>query len=355
MKQHFDSLELNALEIQRSLRSIPSAMMVLLLVLSCGLIGLLDYLSGWEWTVFVFYAIPVVIAIWWRGRLVGMIWAVLGCCVWMLANQGEHPYETQLGYIVAALSRFSFSVLAGVAAFSVLRRQQVDAERIRLLEERRQLKEELVSISEYEQQRIGRDLHDGLCQQLAAISCAARALAEDLKDRDSTATADALSIEQAVIGAATEARNLAHGISPVYMEETGLGAAVQGLGKQLSQLTGVSIIVEEAAQFRLSRPEVAIHLYRIIQEAISNAIRHSGASAVKVSLEINDAELRVSVSDNGKGLTPSASHSGMGLRTMRFRATTIGATLQIMTPPEGGTQILCTLVLPLATSAPATS
>ena len=95
-------------------------------------------------------------------------------------NYATRPYETTLGYVWATVSRGVFFGVVAYAATAVRNRQEADAAaRIQALEERRQLEEDLVAVSEHEQQRIGWDLHDGLCQQLAAIGLAARSLADD--------------------------------------------------------------------------------------------------------------------------------------------------------------------------------
>jgi len=100
--------------------------------------------------------------------------------IWWLANLANQPYETSWGYNWAMISRILIFAFIAVGANAIRSKQEADKARIEMLEQVRRLQDEIVSASEYEQQRIGQDLHDGLCQQLAAIGCAARALAEEL-------------------------------------------------------------------------------------------------------------------------------------------------------------------------------
>lgn len=315
--------------------------------------GWLDYISGWEVSLFIFYAIPIILAVWWSGSLGGILIAILSGFVWWLANEADHPYETHLGYAWALFNReFYFGVVV-FAVNAVRNKQDADAARIRMLEERRQLEHDIVSVSEHEQQRIGQDLHDGLCQQLAAIGCAARVLADDLQAQGITAAHDAALIETSVQEAVLEARNLARGIFPVHVDRSGLSAALVDLAQSTSRLTSVEIEVRESAEVALDDPEVSMHLYRIAQEAVANALKHSGAKHVLIDLRLSPKELALRIEDDGSGIGLDSSRftEGMGLRTMRYRAQTLGALLKITPRLCGGTIVSCQLPLDLHPSA----
>lgn len=310
------------------------------------MIGWVDWVTGWELSMFIFYAIPIVLAVWWAGGPAGLFMAIFSGVVCWIANKDSHTYETELGYTWAMLNREGYFCVVAFAASVVRKKQDDDASRIRMLEELRQLEKDIVRVSEHEQQRIGQDLHDGLCQQLAAIGCATRVLADELGIRQLPESNDAAMIEESIQQAVMEARNLARGIFPVHVDRNGLSAALTDLARMTSRLTGVKIEVHEDKETHLNEPETAMHLYRIAQEAVANAVRHSGATEVLVSLNLNQEDaLELCIEDNGSGLSsqPAAHDTGMGLRTMHYRAQTLGARLEIQPRPKGGTRVRCSL------------
>lgn len=327
------------------MRSQPVWIAALIPLLMTLLMGWLDAVTGWEVSLFIFYAIPIILAVWWSGNGAGLMIAVVAGIVWWVANETDHPYETQLGYAWALLNREFYFCVVVFAVMAVRNKQDADDARIRMLEERRQLEHDIVSVSEHEQQRIGRDLHDGLCQHLAAIGCAARVLAEDLQLRNVPEARDAVMIEDSIQQAVLEARNLAHGIFPVHVDRSGLATALSDLARMTSRLTGVQIDVQEGVETQLEAPEASMHLYRIAQEAVANAVRHGGATHILISLALVGDELELKIEDNGRGMadTLAAQGEGMGLRTMRYRSQALGAVLRILTPSSGGTRVLCRL------------
>jgi signal transduction histidine kinase len=324
-------------------QALPKWLTALLIALLALLVGSADYITGWELSLFIFYAIPIILAVWLLGSRAGMVAAALCSIIWLVANEASHPYETLIGYNWAMLSRlFYFSVVV-FAVSAVRNKQKADASRIKMLEERRQLELDIVSVSEHEQQRIGQDLHDGLCQHLAAIGCAARVLADELHSLNRPESRDANMIEEAIQHAMLEARNLARGIFPVHVDRTGLAAALVDLAQMMGRLTGTQITVENSDNISIDSPEASMHLYRIAQEAVANAIRHSGASTITISLLPVDDGIELRVADNGSGITADAGEQclGMGLRTMRYRAEVLGGVLNTIRLPSGGTLVTC--------------
>jgi signal transduction histidine kinase len=306
--------------------------------------GWLDHATTWELSLFVFYAVPVVIAAWWAGSPAGMFMAVFCGVVWWFANEATHPYETTLGYAWATVSRMIFFAVVSYATTSVRKRQEADAARIHDLEERRQLEADLVAVSEHEQQRIGQDLHDGLCQHLAAIGLAARSLSEDLRNQSLPGAQDAEMIQSSIHEAVNEARSLARGIFPVHVDRHGLTVALSELAQNTSRLTGVKIEVQDEGDTQISPPEAAMHLYRIAQEAVGNAVRHGGAQNVHIRLGGDERFIVLGIVDDGRGFEvqeQGRSSSGMGLRTMRYRAQVLGARLHITPVTGGGTSVRC--------------
>ena len=329
------------------LRGQPWFLVILLPVSIISLMGWIDYRTEWELSLFVFYALPIILSVWLIGDMAGVAMSLLCSAIWWFANQNFQPYETQLGYAWAMLSRLIFYFVVVFSVTSVRKRQEEDATRIQMLEERRQLERDIVTVSEHEQQRIGQDLHDGLCQQLAAIGCAARMLAEDLKMQGVAAACDAEHIEESVHQAVQEARSLARGIFPVHVDQSGLSAALKELAQNTTRLTSVEIEVKESAEVSLEDPGVSMHLYRIAQEAVANAVKHGSPRHILIDLRIARDELTLMIEDDGHGIQPDSKvySEGMGLRTMRYRAQSLGARLEVCPRLIGGTLVICRLPL----------
>lgn len=205
--------------------------------------------------------------------------------------------------------------------------------------ERRRLEREVIAVSEREQTRIGQELHDGLGQQLTAIAFLAEVLAMKLEADASLRYPDAARIEHLASAAVSQARLLARGLAPVDIDANSLMNA-------LRQLTETAHTVFELdADFVCEEPipvhdtHLSINLYRIAQEAITNAAKHSGARHVGIELAQDAEELRLLIRDDGSGFAAHAG-AGMGLRTMRYRAGVIGGILEIQHPSGTGTHVI---------------
>lgn len=315
-------------------------------------IAWVDQATGWELSLLAVYALPILLAVRLMGRNAGVALALLHGPIWWIANEDNQPYTTVWGYNWTMISRVIVFAFIAVGASAIRSKQEADKARIAMLEQVRRLQAEIVSASEYEQQRIGQDLHDGLCQQLAAIGCAARALADDLQAHQLAEAQDAEKIESAIQQAVLEARSMARGIFPVHVDHTGLSIALGELAQNTQRLTGTAIEIDNVADVQIESPEVAMHLYRIAQEAVANAVRHSGASRVVISLLMEKNHLKLTIHDNGRGMDPKEKEEGqgMGLRTMHYRAHAMGAILAIEEVSGGGTSVCCSLKVNATTS-----
>jgi PAS domain S-box-containing protein len=211
--------------------------------------------------------------------------------------------------------------------------------------ERRELEEELLNASSREQQRIGQDLHDSLCQQLAGIEFQNSVLVQQLS-KTPEAQAEAARIGELIRNATKQARALARGLSPVEIEPNGLMSALNNLAINATNLFRVLCSFECPQPVLLDNRISATHLYRIAQEAIGNAVKHGQAKTVVVNLKHVDQELVLSVKDDGIGFSQDGRGSeGMGLRIMEYRADMIGAMLRIDSVKGGGTTVACRLRL----------
>jgi PAS domain S-box-containing protein len=210
--------------------------------------------------------------------------------------------------------------------------------------ERKRLEEEILHIGEMEQRRIGQDLHDGICQHLAGIELKSQSLAETLEKKAKPQAAQAEAIAAHVRDVIAQTRSLARGLSPFILESEGLLSALRELAASTEKLFGIQCHFANDGAISISDQAVATHLYRIAQEAVTNAIKHGKASVVEISLtKMNDQTL-LAVGDNGIGIKAARpSGVGMGLRTMQYRAGLIGAALLVQAQVKGGTRILCFL------------
>ena len=210
--------------------------------------------------------------------------------------------------------------------------------------ERKRLEEEILRITEREQRRIGQDLHDGICQRLAGIELKSQALAETLEKKARPQAAQAEEIARHVREVIAQTRSLARGLSPFILESEGLISALGELAVSTERLFSVKCNFGNDGLVSLSDQAVATHLYRIAQEAVANAIKHGKASAVEISLTNTSGKTLLAISDNGIGFrSPVPVGTGMGLRTMQYRAGMIGAALLVQAQAKGGTRILCFL------------
>ncbi len=207
--------------------------------------------------------------------------------------------------------------------------------------ERRELEEELLNISSNEQRRIGQDLHDGLCQHLAGVEFKTAALAKQLA-HDPVKGGHAASIVELIRNGARQAWMLARGLSPVTLESHGLMSALRELTANSSKLFHIGCRFDCPRPVLVPSNAVATHLYRIAQEAITNAVKHGRARSVVVSLSRSRSSATLAVADNGAGFPRDVrTVQGMGLRIMQYRADTIGATLTIEGAHRKGTKVLC--------------
>jgi signal transduction histidine kinase len=308
-------------------------------------VGFIDYLTGYEVTIWPFYSIPILLMVWFGDRNLAVLISVLSTFAWWWADRASgHLYSSEWLRAWDAAVRLIFFCLVMFAGWAF--RQQRDAvrARIELLERSQQLEQEIISISEREQQRIGRDLHDGVCQYLAAIGFSASMLKQQLEQEAHILSKPAGEIADLLQNAALLTRNLARGLSPVDRDEGGLECALEELASSTSRIAGIScsFICPEPVPIRDDTHSV--HLFRIAQEALSNALKHGHAKAVVIALEAGDDACSLRVSDDGVGFVPSRSErNGMGLSIMRYRARVISGRLEIHSNSPTGTVVVCTI------------
>ncbi|MEZ5386626.1 MAG: PAS domain-containing protein [Prosthecobacter sp.] len=207
--------------------------------------------------------------------------------------------------------------------------------------ERQRLESEVLRIAEVEQARIGYDLHDGVGQTLTGVA----SLVDVLEmETDGEARVAAQRVRELVRQAIQEVRQLSHGLSPLAVRHRGLIGSLRLLADTVRQSHRAECVIELDGTVRAGGPENETQLFRIAQEAVSNALRHGRARRISITLShAGGGHCQLVVADNGCGMKPGAADKaeGIGLRVMAYRAEQINGTLDIGRRPGGGVRITC--------------
>jgi PAS domain S-box-containing protein len=217
---------------------------------------------------------------------------------------------------------------------------------LRDVTERRALEYEIQEISEREQRRLGQDLHDGLGQSMTGIAFLAKVLQQKLQAKNVPEAEAAGNIALLINEALSQTRRLSRGLCPVVLDSNDIEAALEQLAENLRTLFSVSCELQCEPEIKITDNAVAVHLYRIAQEAASNGIKHGGARNILLSLGSSKSRLILKVKDDGSGFpadAPTGKGKGMGLRVMHHRARMIGATISLRQSTAGGVTVTCSL------------
>ena len=208
----------------------------------------------------------------------------------------------------------------------------------------RELEREILQISELEQHRLGQELHDDICQQLTGIEFLAQGLNKRLLPKAKVEARQAADIAGLVRVTNQKVRDLSHGLAPVHLNLDGLVDALHSLALRTRRIYQLDCRVRCPKPVAVENPQCRLHLYRIAQEAVSNAIKHGKATRIELRLTSNQHRVVLRIEDNGVGLPRIAGRGqGMGLRLMQYRANLIGATFVVSPATKGGTSVVCTL------------
>ncbi len=209
--------------------------------------------------------------------------------------------------------------------------------------QRRRLEKEILEISEREQRRIGRELHDSLGQQLTGIAIISKVLEQKLQRQSLKEATSAKEIAQLVNEAINQTRQLSRGLHPVSLEEDGLMSALQTLATTTQNIFGIACAFQCRSPVLVKDPSAAIHLYRIAQEAVTNAIRHGDTKQILLELSADHDGAALVIENDGRDFPARIQKGkGMGLQVMSYRAEMIGGALRVQPRAGGGTRVTCT-------------
>lgn len=201
---------------------------------------------------------------------------------------------------------------------------------------------QILEVSERERERFGRDLHDSLGQVLTGIALLSKGLEQQLRAQGLAEASDAARIKHLIEEAMEQTRAMARALSPGELEGEGLREALEDLASSVTSIFKVVCRVQGSLAAPVRDRSKATHLFRIAQEALSNALRHGKAATIVIVMESNSTENTLSIQDDGVGFAGVPSNGrGMGLRSMRSRAGVIGGTLEIRGEPAHGTIVTC--------------
>ena len=211
------------------------------------------------------------------------------------------------------------------------------------ISDRKRLERELLDVSAREQRHFGQELHDGLGQELTGLALLARGIAGEASRHSSPMAVDLEHLAKIASRAIETCRGMARGLSPAGEGQGGLIPALRELTTRIAATHGIQICFRDSLDSALRLPPgTEDHVYRIVQEALINAVKHSQASRIDVELTISATRVRLCIKDDGSGLKPDAFVSnGLGLRTMRYRANLIGARIAIGSAEPAGTNVIC--------------
>jgi signal transduction histidine kinase len=266
------------------------------------------------------------------------------------AQQAQDIYQNVQRQVYWFLSVALFAI-AGTSLYLIYSNQQLFARLASLAEQRRELARTLIATREATLREIARELHDEFGQLLTAMGAMLRR-AETHAPDTLPLRADLREIREIAQSALDNVRGLSQTLHPTVLDELGLESTIEWYLTTVEKQLGVRVSYARSGTPRPVRGEVAIHTYRVLQEAINNVARHSGVQTARVALRFEPDALELEIADDGRGI--EAGHRrGLGLVAMRERAELIGGVLQVLDSPSGGTVVRLRVPLPPAQAAAA--
>jgi signal transduction histidine kinase len=322
--------------------------LILALVL-IGSIGYLDYATGYERSLLLFYLIPVALGIWFGNVWWGLAFSglsVLASLVSDLASGIPAVKQWNIGMALAAYVIFT-------SLFSKLRTLLVELDQRvrdrtealkREIAERERLDQEIAEVADRERRRLGQNLHDSLGQHLTGTALAAQVLRRKLAAHSAAEVPDADKVVRYLEDGIELTRNLARGFFSPELDADGLSVALQSLAENMTERFGVPCNFVGDETIRVRDSTTATQLYHIAQEAALNAVKHANATRIDIRLSQSHGRLDLTIKDDGIGFPAKLPHPpGLGLRLMAHGAALIGGKFLVDRNRTRGTLVTCKL------------
>ena len=318
-------------------------------LLLAGVIGYVDYVTGYEHSMLLFYFLPISLAAWFGNFVFGITIVIVCVATWVVADLASGI--PALGFWNIGTAFASYVIFAGVVTeLGTLVREldrRVDertAAYKREMVERRRLDQEIAQVADRERRRLGHDLHDKLGQHLTGTALAAQVLKEKLAARSCPETSDAEKLVRCLEEGIDLTRNLARGFFSPELRAEGLVVALQNLAEAIGEQYGISCVLHGDELIPIHDSTVANQLYRIAQEAVTNSVKHAAASHIHIRLAMDGPELCLSIVDDGVGFPDNPRPEGLGLHLMRHAAALSGGTFDIRRNDGKGTIATCRVI-----------
>jgi signal transduction histidine kinase len=326
-----------------SRRSLAIACLIL-----TGVIGYVDYVTGYERSLLLFYFLPISLCAWFGDFAFAIAIVVVCVIVWVLSDLASGI--PALGFWNIGMAFASYVLFAGVLSKLGTLVRELDRrvqERTAALEhemaEHRRLDREIARVADRERRRLGHDLHDSLGQHLTGTALAAQVLKEKLAARSAPETGEAKKLVRCVEEGIDLTRNLARGFFSPELDAEGLVVALQNLAETVRERFGIECVLDGDESIRIHDSTVANQLYQIAQEAVTNSVKHAAATQIDIRLAMDGPELCLSIIDDGVGFPDKPRSEGLGLHLMRHSAALSGATFDVRRNGEKGTIATCRL------------
>ncbi len=305
-----------------------------------------DSATGPEVSLSAFYLIPVVLAAWYAGRIPGLLFALTSSVAWLLVElQFGRAYRLHFVPYCNALLQFGIASFSAFLTALVRERQTAvlqESEARKKAEMELHMERALAEAIEAEQQRLGRDLHDGLGQHLVSAGFVASMLATRLQEKEIPEAREACELTELISDAIGQSRQVARGLFPIKLEAEGLSSALHELTENVTARSKVNCRFETNCADLGTGPEMSANLFRIAQEAVNNALKHGKPKSIVIRLQKSATAIELTIDNDGIAFAaPLSDYSGMGIRIMEHRARLIGGRCAFGAGKTGGTHVAC--------------
>jgi signal transduction histidine kinase len=311
------------------------------------LVGYLDYLTGYEQSLLLFYLVPIAIATWFGGLILGLVFSIVSMLVWVTSDIFAGIATVSFWNLGMALSAYVVFTFLLAKLRSLLHeledrvRERTKALR-REIAERERLDREIAMVADRERRRLGQELHDSLCQHLTGTALTAQTLRDKLEGRFAPEVGEADKVIDYIEQGIDLSRNLARGFFAPELDAEGLIFALRSLAENMTERFQVPCTFAGEESVHIPDSTTASQLYRIAQEAVMNAIKHADARSIRIRLSADNGDITLKVDDDGVGIpTRLPEPPGLGLRLMSHGAGLLGADFKVARNPAGGTSVTC--------------